>query len=72
MGVRAEEKLVPNSDLGPDGLAPKLCHLGRHMGLVSVRAGPKYKALGPDLMKSNDPIGPNFESSGRPSIRPQV
>ena len=30
---------------------------------MSVGAGPKYKALGPDLM---NPIGSNFENSGRP------
>ena len=23
---------ITNSHLGPDGLAPNLCHLGRHMG----------------------------------------
>ena len=31
-GVQDKDKLVPNSHLGPDRLAPKLCHLGRHMG----------------------------------------
>ena len=43
MGVWDEEKIVPNSHLGPDDLAPKLCHLGRHMKQVSVRVGSKYK-----------------------------
>ena len=33
---------------------------------------PNIKALEPDLMKSSDPIGPKFESSCRPSIRPKV
>jgi hypothetical protein len=31
MRVWAEEKLVLISSLGSDGLAPKLCYLGRHM-----------------------------------------
>ena len=31
VGLRAEEKLVPISSSQPDGLVPKLCHLGRHM-----------------------------------------
>ena len=71
MGFRDEEKLVPNSHPEPDGLAPKLCHLGCHMGQMSVRTGPEYKALGPNLMKSSNLIDPNFERLGRPSIWPK-
>ena len=48
MGVWAEEKLVPNSYPGPDGLAPKSCHLGCHMRWMSVWASPKYEALSPN------------------------
>lgn len=62
--VQAEEKLVPISSREPDGLAPKLFHLGCHMGWVGVQASPWYKALEPGLMKPSDPIGPNYESSG--------
>jgi hypothetical protein len=36
----AEEKFVPISSSRPNGLAPKLCHLRRHMGWVIVRANP--------------------------------
>ena len=32
-------KARPNFFTTADGLAPKLCHLGRHMGWVSVQAG---------------------------------
>ena len=59
--VRAKEKLIiPILSSRPEGLTPKLCHLGHHMGWVSVCTQPQYKTLGPDLMKLNDPIGPNF------------
>jgi len=40
----AEEKFVPISSSRPNGLAPKLCHLRRHMGWVIVRANPYYES----------------------------
>ena len=38
--VHAKEKFVAVFASWLEGLVPKLCHLGHHMGLVS---GPKYE-----------------------------
>ena len=50
------KKLVLISSSQLKGLARKLCHLGRHIGWVSVRVQPWCKALGLDLMKPNNHI----------------
>ena len=63
MGNRATKTVVPIAPLGQDGLRQKSCHVGRHVGWMVIPAGPKYKALGPDLEKYKDPIGANFETN---------
>ena len=51
MGVPATKNLDSMAPLGPDGSAPKPCHVRRHVGQVEVPSGPMYKPLGADLKK---------------------
>ena len=64
MGVPATKNLVLISSLNLDDLAPKPCHVRRHLGQVIVPARPKYKTFGPDLEKLSDPIGSTGLQSG--------
>jgi hypothetical protein len=55
-GICLKEDLGPFSLVRPKVLEPYLCHVGCHVRLEEVWAGPQYKALGPNLTISSNPI----------------